>query len=158
MFAAEAVAVIHGLELAIVMGFHLVILEGDSTSVIKKIQVNEVDFSKIGALTCEARRLVTSFWSCSFWWVDREGNRAAYELARFGSRNTGDKFWVKEVPAVVAFVIEKDHRCVDPPKSRKGGSFRGNLLLQTLGFFSHFLYSLSQVHLGRRWFVGLFLF
>ncbi|MBA0660772.1 hypothetical protein Goklo_012739, partial [Gossypium klotzschianum] len=61
MFAAEALAVVCGLRFAYDMGFLLVMLDGDSKSVIDKINDSLEDLSKISALIWEAKEVSKFF-------------------------------------------------------------------------------------------------
>lgn len=69
-FAVEAITVLHGLRLALNMGFRSVTLEGDSNSVFNKILANGIYLSEIRALTWEVKELAKSFQICTFRSVD----------------------------------------------------------------------------------------
>lgn len=113
-FVARAIAVIHGLILAIDMSFPILILEGDSRTVISNIQEFNKDLSEISALTWEAKELAKAFRVCIFQRVDHSGNKSTHVLARDGLQWVEDKFWVKEVPKSVAAIVEEDRQFVYP--------------------------------------------
>lgn len=66
VFAAETKAVIHGLRFAKDLGFLSIVLEGDSRTVINKLNSHEQDFSDISALIWSAKELSKEFHTCIF--------------------------------------------------------------------------------------------
>lgn len=71
VFAAEALAVVCGLRFAYDMGFLLVMLDGDSKSVIDKINDSLEDLSKISALIWEAKEVSKFFRDSRFRYIAR---------------------------------------------------------------------------------------
>ncbi|KAK8686408.1 hypothetical protein V6N13_125433 [Hibiscus sabdariffa] len=71
-FVVEAQAVIYGLQLASDLGFHHVILEGDSMSVTLKLK-SKKDLSKISAFIYDAKQLSRGFSTCRFQFTPQEG-------------------------------------------------------------------------------------
>ncbi|KAL4278891.1 hypothetical protein GQ457_03G012800 [Hibiscus cannabinus] len=74
-FEAEAIAVIQGLEFSKDLGFHDVVLEGDSKSIISKLNSHSEDFSMIRPFIHDAKVLGKSFRSYQFVFIGRTGNR-----------------------------------------------------------------------------------
>ncbi|MBA0753984.1 hypothetical protein Gogos_005444 [Gossypium gossypioides] len=63
---AEAIAVLHGLQFALDLGFTNVILESDSKPVIQNIQQTSEDYSESRPFTWNAKNLARNFSSCRF--------------------------------------------------------------------------------------------
>ncbi|MBA0857949.1 hypothetical protein Goshw_019430 [Gossypium schwendimanii] len=84
VFAAEAVAVIHGLRFAKELGFLSIIVEEDSRSVARKINNHEHDFSDISALTWFAKEIAKEFQACALHFIGRYGNKIAHAMAQEG--------------------------------------------------------------------------
>ncbi|MBA0760086.1 hypothetical protein Gotri_022868 [Gossypium trilobum] len=76
---AEALAILHGLQFALDLGFSNVILESDSRLV-------------------DAKNLARKFQCCRFQFIAREGNGAAHVMVVQGMRAEGDSFWVEDEP------------------------------------------------------------
>ncbi|KAL4354038.1 hypothetical protein GQ457_06G007780 [Hibiscus cannabinus] len=113
-FVAEAMSLIHAISLADDLGFHSVIFEGDSLTLIKKMNSDALDFSEISALVWEAKGLARNLHACRFLFVPRGGNQAAHALARESSLDSADRFWVEEVPPKVFLLVEADRRYAPP--------------------------------------------
>ncbi|KAK8558504.1 hypothetical protein V6N13_098161 [Hibiscus sabdariffa] len=113
-FAAKANALTHAILLAIDLYISSVIFEGYSLSVIKKMNSTSLYLSFIGALICEAKRLVESFYACCFIFVDRVGNHSVHALTRDSSLNSMDIFWIEEVPSNVESALTFDQMNIDP--------------------------------------------
>ncbi|KAL4360797.1 hypothetical protein GQ457_04G002610 [Hibiscus cannabinus] len=113
-FAAEAMSLIHAISLASDLGFHSVIFEGDSLALIKKMNFDALDFSKISALVWEAKGLARTLHVCRFLFVPRGGNQAAHALAGESSLDSTDRYWVEEVPPKVLLLVEADRRYAPP--------------------------------------------
>ncbi|KAK9042468.1 hypothetical protein V6N11_017540 [Hibiscus sabdariffa] len=81
-FIAEAFACEKAVSLAIDLGFRSEQIEGDSLTIIKKLQSASVDKSVISPIINDIRVLMDSFEEITFSFVNRAGNAAAHELAR----------------------------------------------------------------------------
>ncbi|MBA0578907.1 hypothetical protein Gorai_021178 [Gossypium raimondii] len=84
-FAAEALACLHAITFARDMGFRKVVVEGDSRTIIVKVQ------------------------------RDRESNLVAHTIARMGFKIGNSQCWVEEVPPDTVAVIEKDRHLTQQP-------------------------------------------
>lgn len=78
---AEVKAILWAIKVALTKGFKKVILETDSSILVKSFKHDKV-LVHIRALFLHIRRLCLSFDSCTWSFVRREGNRVAHELAR----------------------------------------------------------------------------
>ncbi|KAK8497281.1 hypothetical protein V6N11_050252 [Hibiscus sabdariffa] len=105
---AEAQAVVHGLQLAVDLGFHHVILEGDSMVVTTRLKSEKEDLSEISAIIWDAKYLSRSFATCRFQFTHREGNQVAHAVARGGSNSPTESIWVNEIPDHIAALATKE--------------------------------------------------
>ncbi|MBA0755499.1 hypothetical protein Gogos_021255 [Gossypium gossypioides] len=112
---AEAIAVLHGLQFALDMGFSRVILESDSRLVVNNIQKSSEDYSESRPFTWDVKNLARKFHCCRFQFVAREGNGAAHALVVEGMQAEGDSFWVEDAPLKVLEVADSDRRSGRPP-------------------------------------------
>ncbi|KAL4302002.1 hypothetical protein GQ457_10G000840 [Hibiscus cannabinus] len=80
-FIAEAVACEKAVSFALDLGFRSVQIEGDSLSVIKKLNSKEMDKSIISPIIGDIKVLCANFVSVTFSFVGRRGNAVAHELA-----------------------------------------------------------------------------
>ncbi|KAL0411938.1 UNVERIFIED_CONTAM: hypothetical protein Slati_3783500 [Sesamum latifolium] len=79
---AEALATREAILLASRRGWGAVVIEGDCTNLIRKLQVHERVFSDVGPIIFDIHCLASSFVSCRFSLVRRSGNSVADSLAR----------------------------------------------------------------------------
>ncbi|MBA0848268.1 hypothetical protein Goshw_030386, partial [Gossypium schwendimanii] len=107
-FMAEARACERALYFALDMGFRKVVLEGDSLTVIKKLNLNIVDRSVLSPISQHILFLAGSFKEVTYPFVPREANKAAHELAMDGRNRQFPCFWVEEAPLSVIDVVESD--------------------------------------------------
>nr|KJB13751.1 hypothetical protein B456_002G092800 [Gossypium raimondii] len=84
--------------------------EGDSLSVIRKVNSFSPDFSAIGAYIRDVQVLVASFHSCCFPYVLCTGNTVAHLLATIGLHTGGTSFMRNGVPSFVVLVVDGDRR------------------------------------------------
>ncbi|KAK8523062.1 hypothetical protein V6N13_076276 [Hibiscus sabdariffa] len=65
-FTVEALAAVHRMEFAVDLGFTNVIIEGDSLSIIKKLNNREANLSEISALIWKGQMKAKRLHECSF--------------------------------------------------------------------------------------------
>lgn len=109
-FAAEALACVQALSFARDMGFQNVILEGDSRTVINKIQHEGLDRSTISPYVSDEKALMNQVLEVKPKHTHRQCNKIAHLLAGDALHRDQDWCWVEEVPRVAA-----DRRTVEPP-------------------------------------------
>ncbi|MBA0692896.1 hypothetical protein Goari_010419 [Gossypium aridum] len=109
-FVAEARACERALHFALDMGFRKVVLEGDSLTVIKKLNSIVADRSVLSPISQHIRVLAGVFEEVTYNFVPREANKAAHELAMVGRNLKLPYFWVEEAPSSVVEVAELDHQ------------------------------------------------
>ncbi|KAL8500898.1 hypothetical protein ACS0TY_020473 [Phlomoides rotata] len=79
--SAEALAVLHGLELARQHGIEEVEVEFDSQTVVFALNSSKNDLSYYGRIIEDIRRSSLAFERISFAWIRREANIVAHKLA-----------------------------------------------------------------------------
>ncbi|GMI70524.1 hypothetical protein HRI_000721700 [Hibiscus trionum] len=114
-FAAEALAVVHGLHFAFEMGFRRVTVESDSLTTVKKLQAKEEDKSKVNWLVRNSQILGENFSVCNFSFIPRNGNKPAHAMARVCLTSSSERIWVEEAPDSVERLAAEDRRWLDPP-------------------------------------------
>ncbi|XVF29293.1 hypothetical protein REPUB_Repub15cG0108600 [Reevesia pubescens] len=107
-FLAEAIAVMTALEFASDLGFHFIILEGDSLCVVKNLQVNEQNLSSIGPVIEERRFKFVLFHKCCVGHVLRSGNMAAHTVAKYALLSSKESVWIEECHVFLQSVIVSD--------------------------------------------------
>lgn len=95
---AEARACLQAVCMAEEMGFQDICIEGDSLTVIHKLNTVEEDKSEISSLVKEIKGRALIFRSVSFRYMPREANKAAHGMAMEGRRHENLEYWIEEVP------------------------------------------------------------
>jgi ribonuclease HI len=83
---AEALAAVQTLILCRDLGLSKIQLEGDATNVVKVMNSEEADWSKISHIIEDARFLKQQFLFCEIIYVGQEGNNVAHNLAKLTAR------------------------------------------------------------------------
>ncbi|OMO99660.1 hypothetical protein COLO4_13164 [Corchorus olitorius] len=107
-FQAECLAALKAITWAKDMGFNNIVLEGDALSIIRKVTASMPDFSPIGVYIAEIKVLSSSFVSCLFSHVHRDGNVIAHDLASLGSSLSETRIWIEEVPDSIVAVLQTE--------------------------------------------------
>ncbi|GMJ05762.1 hypothetical protein HRI_004245400 [Hibiscus trionum] len=94
-------------------GFRRAVVEGDSLTVIRKLRSPVDDFSEISAIIHDIKARSTEFEGISFQHTFRPSNLVAHLIAGDVRFNSGDRFWVEEVPDGVTQAVQDDR----PPQS-----------------------------------------
>ncbi|MBA0877256.1 hypothetical protein Goshw_018906 [Gossypium schwendimanii] len=100
-FMAEAVACFQGLLFAKETGFTTVEVEGDSRTLIEKI--NQEGFGRAGldSVILDIKSMGQFFHQLSLKHVRREASRVAHFIAREGSCRSENTFWMEDFPSAV---------------------------------------------------------
>ncbi|GMI99218.1 hypothetical protein like AT3G25270 [Hibiscus trionum] len=114
-FAAEACAMVQGLRFAMELGFADIIAEGDSLTVIKKLNSKSRDLFEISTYIGDAKSLARRFHTCRFVFTRREGNRSAHAMTLESRKYAEEMFWVEDAPGSVQSIANEDRRWLDPP-------------------------------------------
>lgn len=123
VFAAEAVACVQALNLGVQLGLREVEVEGDSQSVIRKLQKKMNDSSEISVYINEALKLSLSFSLCVFLFTNREANKVAHFLASEGIKKGDSTYLLNLVPSGVAEMVAEDKRWTEEAReSRRRGN------------------------------------
>ncbi|KAK8484205.1 hypothetical protein V6N12_057198 [Hibiscus sabdariffa] len=110
-FAAEAIACERVVTFAIDLGFRSVHIEGDSLSIIKKLNSSALDKSAISPIIRDTLVLKDLFEAITFSFMGKNGNKAAHTLAKLGLQHAEPRYWMEEVPVSIEQVV----LCERPP-------------------------------------------
>lgn len=105
---AAAAAVRFGVLFAFEIGFLDVVIESDSTNVVRAPHRKEGSFSPFGPILEDIFHLTRQFRSCSFNHVTREGNTAAQRLGKFALNVDNELVWVEECPSWLELAVLND--------------------------------------------------
>ncbi|MBA0749485.1 hypothetical protein Gogos_003405 [Gossypium gossypioides] len=89
-------------------------LEGDSRSVIRKINNHEQDFSDISALTWSAKEIVKEFQVCAIYIIGISRNKTVHAMAQEGLSRGEDDYCVEDAPALVEAASAEDCNLHEP--------------------------------------------
>lgn len=109
-FAAEAVACLQALQLGLYLGLRKVEIEGDSRTVIRKLQVEYEDRSEIAVFINDSKKLSLGFQTCVFLFTNRDVNKVAHLIASEGIRMRESTYLVNQVFSVTAEMVAEDQR------------------------------------------------
>ncbi|KAK8657801.1 hypothetical protein V6N13_036022 [Hibiscus sabdariffa] len=85
IFTTEAKATTHGLSFATDLGFHHVILENNSRSLVQKLNSSADDSSEIRPLVSNIKNLARQFVECHFHFTARDNNQVAHASAAWAN-------------------------------------------------------------------------
>ncbi|KAL4386202.1 hypothetical protein GQ457_09G009570 [Hibiscus cannabinus] len=105
---AEALACDQAVLFASSLGFRRVIVEGDSSSIIKKVQSSSLDKSDSFAMIVNIKRRFSDFANITFHHVRRLLNAPAHILAKMGRLFPLPKSWIGEAPSLVDEAVLRD--------------------------------------------------
>ncbi|KAG8491705.1 hypothetical protein CXB51_015144 [Gossypium anomalum] len=83
-FAIEAMACLQAIRVGLLQGLRKVVVEGDSRTVIRKLQEKVEDRSEIEVFIQDSKFLSSGFESCVFRFINREANKVAHLIAKGG--------------------------------------------------------------------------
>ncbi|KAK8575357.1 hypothetical protein V6N12_063032 [Hibiscus sabdariffa] len=92
------------------LGFRRIVVEGDSLSVIKKVNCNIADKSIIAPIIHDIKEAARNLESVSFCFARREANNSVHVLARDGRFNGAPMYWIEEAPMNVVLAAKLDRR------------------------------------------------
>ncbi|KAL4334903.1 hypothetical protein GQ457_07G009690 [Hibiscus cannabinus] len=114
-FEAEAIAVCQGLQFGEEIGCRDVLVEGDSRSVMQKLNSSVADVSILCPIITTTKALACRFRSCRFLFTGRNSNKVAHAMARVGRLEPVDGYWIENAPPDVLSAMAIDRRWIDPP-------------------------------------------
>ncbi|GLT59414.1 hypothetical protein SLA2020_322330 [Shorea laevis] len=106
---AEACTLRKALQWARGLSFERIIVESDCVNVIAAMNNDLATLnSPLGLIIYDCKLLVTSFLSCHFQHVRREGNSVAHELAKRALHAEADEHWDGDTPEAIAQFVMGD--------------------------------------------------
>ncbi|GMI68159.1 hypothetical protein HRI_000485200 [Hibiscus trionum] len=97
-------------ELVKVLGFSRVLVEGDSLTIIKKLNSFSEDLSSIRPLILDIKEAAKGLQEVHFRFVHREANNVVHTLAREGRLHAWLMYWIEEAPLNTTLAAEKDRQ------------------------------------------------
>ncbi|KAL5740096.1 hypothetical protein ACOSP7_028979 [Xanthoceras sorbifolium] len=104
----EAFALKRGLELALEAGFSRILVESDSSTLVKAVNSVTFPLSKVGNIIMDIVSLIRNLGVLSVIFVPRKANRIADALAKFGINLFSESIWLEDVPLFVLFLVAED--------------------------------------------------
>ncbi|KAL0015374.1 hypothetical protein SO802_002443 [Lithocarpus litseifolius] len=101
----EAMAARKAILLAVELGFHQCIIEGDSEIVFKALTEGVSNHSSFGHIIKDCKSIMASLRSCSFSHVRRQGNGVAHALAKRAKNSYPLLVWMEAVPPDISFLV-----------------------------------------------------
>lgn len=104
----EVLAARRALELALVLGFDSIILEGDSEFLLKALKNGGSRLTHYGHLTSDIYFLILHYSTLKLSFVQTHCNRLVHSLARRASIPPQLSVWMEEIPLDLVFVFLAD--------------------------------------------------
>ncbi|KAK8639771.1 hypothetical protein V6N13_138141 [Hibiscus sabdariffa] len=111
---AEALECDHAVLFSRSLGFRRVIVEGDFSSIIKKVRSSSLDKSDSFASIANVKRRISDFNNISFHHVGRSHNEPAHVFVKLGHLFPLPKTWIGEAPDLIEEVIHIDRWWIVP--------------------------------------------
>ncbi|KAK8539421.1 hypothetical protein V6N12_043047 [Hibiscus sabdariffa] len=105
---AKALACDQVVSFARSLSFRREIVEGDSSSIIKKVQSSSLDKSDSFAMIVNVKRRISDFANITFHHVRRSLNELAHVLAKLGRLLPLPKTWMGEAPILIEEAVLRD--------------------------------------------------
>ncbi|KAL5823166.1 hypothetical protein ACOSQ4_021066 [Xanthoceras sorbifolium] len=105
---AEALAICHGLQMALESGFTSLLVESDALGVINAINSHVVGSSDLGLILSDIFLLASSITASSFSFIPRLANKVADALAKAGLLAVLDLYWVESYPPFLEKLVQND--------------------------------------------------
>ena len=106
--AVEVLAAKKALQLAKDLGFHSIILEGDSKMAIDGLLSKNSSLNEYGHLLSEAKEVANQMDLVEFQFVPRQANKATHNIARHARHVSEFTVWMEDVPPHLVSVIQAD--------------------------------------------------
>ena len=101
----EALGARGTVEFARELGFHEILLEGDSKQVVMAISSKERNWCKHGHIVGDILELLKSFRCWDIGHTKKTANGAAHGLAKAAVRESGEKIWIEEISSTIYDIV-----------------------------------------------------
>ena len=105
---AEALACQKALEFSMEAGFSNLVIEGDSSNVMRAILSSVANNSFFGHIVDDIRHNISGRQFVAFSCVKREGNMVAHSLARFSRNIVDELYWMEDEPLPAVDALNHD--------------------------------------------------
>lgn len=112
-FSAEAMACLQAISLRLHLGLKKVEIEGDSQTVIQKLQERSEDRSEIRVFKKDSKYLSLGYESCVFHFIPREANKVAHLITKDGLQKRETTYLLNMINTGVEGVLDEDRRWTD---------------------------------------------
>jgi hypothetical protein len=102
---AEAIGAKMGAELGRALGLYSIFLEGDASVVVSALNREEEEFSKMGSIITETRKILMEFPSWKVGVVRRCCNNVAHLLAKLAVSQNLNKIWMDSYPSCISDTV-----------------------------------------------------
>ncbi|GMI84947.1 hypothetical protein HRI_002164000 [Hibiscus trionum] len=112
VFLAEALACRDAVNFAKDLGLTRAIFEGDSLTIINKLNSSSADLSPLRVVIEDIKSAIGDLHEATFCHIRREGNMAAHTLAQHGRGSDTPAFWIEEAPVATTLIVERDRQYI----------------------------------------------
>lgn len=91
--------------LALQMGFSKVVIEGDAQGLINQLNMAATDYSEVGCIVEDTKRMMSNLEKVKCVYVRREANKAAHHLAKYALFHLNELCWMYEWPDYMETLI-----------------------------------------------------
>jgi hypothetical protein len=102
---AEAIGAKLGAEFGRTLGLYSIFLEGDTSEVVSALNREEEEFSRMGSIIAEARKILKEFPVWKVGSVRRGCNNAAHQLAKLAVSQNLSHIWMDSYPSCISEIV-----------------------------------------------------
>lgn len=125
-------ACLYALQLGLHLGLKEVEIEGDSRTVIRKLQMEHEDRSEVAVYINDSKKLSLGFQTCVFLFTNRDANKVAHLITSEGIRRRESTYLANQVFSGAVETVAEDRRRTESMRdlrSRRRGEEDGNVSL-----------------------------
>jgi ribonuclease HI len=101
-------AAVHAISLCKKLGIDHICLEGDAKNLVSALLSMEENWSLMGHIVADAKKLLEGFNSWDINFVGRKANSAAHLVATLGAQKSVAREWLGEIPDCILEVIKSE--------------------------------------------------